>query len=744
MNEIKIDCISNKTIKKIRKRILGKNKTIKQIKHILKINPEKYLTVDELYHVSCKNKYNDIYKLFDRLSYNEERQGKQKYKTILFELNKLKNDVISNIGNKNIQKFIKLFNKSKTNNKKILVDIDVNNYIYKEFNSEYYDFKTNHFCKDYNILNINELSKKYEYFHVDSFDHNPSKRCISFCLDFIGNRNYFLFIKNLYSPYDIKHIDLNHSNEKLISIHDTMNHTMNKQMTNNYNWIDDNSIIYISYNKYYNSCNCYTYNIHTKKRRTIFISTKNKMLGLQSVTSNYYFILYSSTYNSDEIYLLDIKEENLETHKKKVYLISKPIFKDKQFVKYIYIDHINATWYILKQDKQKYMFIKSNDLKTFEVLFEKNENYITVKDVLFINNFFVFFIQKKGGFYIQFYNLCTNKIKYIKNELCVLKDSCNLNILNVLNHQDKIIFYSSSFTNKSTLFELQFDKKNTYSLKQLPNMEQFKNNNYVEKTIYLKNNTIMITQIYRKGLSLKNCKCVLYGYGSYGDSYDANFNINKLLILCDLGYLIVISHISGDGRLGFNQYKNGMLLNKKNTFHDFIYIIDHYLYRYNITSKEKLTIWGRSAGGLLIGAVLNMRPDICKLAIMGVPFISPVLTMSSSKNPLGFESHSEWGNPLKEPYKEYIYSYSPYQNIQNCGNYPNMFIYSNLNDSLVPYKEPYMYYKKLKENVNVFKNNEKDIHLYIDDKFGHNQGSSYSDYSHLFSILFSVIEKYIN
>jgi hypothetical protein len=73
-----------------------------------------------------------------------------------------------------------------------------------------------------------------------------------------------------------------------------------------------------------------------------------------------------------------------------------------------------------------------------------------------------------------------------------------------------------------------------------------------------------------------------------------------------------------------------------------------------------------------------------------------------------------------------------------------MFIYSNLNDSLVPYKEPYMYYKKLKENVNVFKNNEKDIHLYIDDKFGHNQGSSYSDYSHLFSILFSVIEKYIN
>jgi len=309
--------------------------------------------------------------------------------------------------------------------------------------------------------------------------------------------------------------------------------------------------------------------------------------------------------------------------------------------------------------------------------------------------------------------------------------------------KDKIVFYSSSFTTEPVLFELLFDSEQNYMLNQMP-IEIKSKNKYIEKVIYLKNNKIMITQIYRKGIKLKNCKCVLYGYGAYGDSYEAKYNVNKLLYLCDKGFLIVIAHISGDGKMGFEQYRNGILLNKKNTFHDFIYIIEQYLFRYQITTKDKLVIWGRSAGGLLIGTVLNMKPDICKLAIMGVPFISPVITMSSPNNPLGFESHSEWGNPLKKPYRKYIQSYSPFQNLNANGDYPNMFIYSNLNDSLVPYKEPYLYYKKLKENVTVFKDNKKDIHLYIDDKFGHNQGSSYKDDIYLFSLLFSMIEKYIH
>ena len=741
MVQLKYNCLNNKTIKKIKNRLITKNKTIKNVKFVIKNHIEKYLTTEELYSIDYKNKYNDIVNLFETLSYNQERECKINKKN-LFELNKLKNECIDFVGEKNITKFMNIITKH-NKQKKILLDIEMEYYIYKEFNSEYFDYKINHFCKDYYLLNVNELSKKYEYFDVQSFEHSPSKQYISFCVDFIGNRNYNLFIKNLYVPNDIQFVNLNKNNEKLVSIHDTMGNLTNKQSTSNYFWIDDMTIIFITYDKYYNSSKCYIYNIKSKKRRCIFESKNNTMIGLQTVLSGFYFLLYSSTYNSDEVYLIDIHEVNLYTHKKKVNLIKEPILKNKPFVKYDYITHINATWYILKKEKQKYSFIKSHDFKSFEVLFEKKEKFITIKDILFIDNFFIFFVQNKGGFYIQFYNLCNKKIKYIKNDLCFLKDSCNLNVLSFFPSKDKLLFYSSSFTNKNNVFELTFDRFNNFSIHQLVNNESNKFNNYHEKTIYLKNNQIMITQIYRKGLKLNNCKCLLYGYGSYGDSYDANFNVNKLLTLCDRGFLVIIAHVSGDGRLGFNQYENGILMKKKNTFDDFIYIIDNYLFRHNITSKDKLVIWGRSAGGLLIGSVINQRPDICNMAILGVPFISPVLTMSSHKNPLGFESHSEWGNPLKQPYKDYIKSYSPYQNINPCGQYPNIFIYSNLNDSLVPYKQPYLYYKKMKETVNVFKNGEKDIHLYIDDKFGHNQGSSFNDYSYLFSIIFSAIEKHI-
>jgi len=326
--------------------------------------------------------------------------------------------------------------------------------------------------------------------------------------------------------------------------------------------------------------------------------------------------------------------------------------------------------------------------------------------------------------------------------LCDINSSCMLEIINIIQCQDKILFHSSSFINQNKVYELVVDKMNNVIINQISEPKKTKSK-YIEEVIYLKNNKIVITQLYKKGLKLNNCKCLLYGYGSYGDIYDSYYNSNNLLHLCDQGYLVVIAHISGDGRLGFKQYLNGIKLNKKNTFLDFIYVIEEYLFKNNITSKDKLAIWGRSAGGLLIGSVLNMRPDICKLAILGVPFISPLLTMSSPKNPLGFESHSEWGNPLKSPNREYIESYSPYQNIKPCGDYPHMFIYSNLNDSLVPYKEPYMYYKKLMNNVDVYKTNKKDIMLHIEDKFGHNQGSSSSDYLKTISTIFCVLNKYI-
>ena len=230
--------------------------------------------------------------------------------------------------------------------------------------------------------------------------------------------------------------------------------------------------------------------------------------------------------------------------------------------------------------------------------------------------------------------------------------------MNVLPESGKIYFHTSSFIEQNKLFMLEIDKAQNTRLEEQNIWNNswtgvrddgqridWSENRYCEEVVFLKKNTIMLTKIYKKGLALKNAKCILYGYGSYGDHYDATYNTKQILSLCERGFLVIISQISGDGTLGFKQRRNGMLEKKKNSFHDFIYIIENYLFKNKITNRDKLVIWGRSAGGLLIGAVLNMRPDLCKVAIMGVPFVAPLTALSSEKTPLGFESHSEWGDP---------------------------------------------------------------------------------------------------
>ena len=250
---------------------------------------------------------------------------------------------------------------------------------------------------------------------------------------------------------------------------------------------------------------------------------------------------------------------------------------------------------------------------------------------------------------------------------------------------------------------------------------------------------LYFTLMYKKGHSLKQSKCILYGYGAYGDNLDRGY-LPFIFELLDKGFIVAFAHIRGGGEFGFKGYEEGRLLNKKNTFIDFMDIIQ-YLYKH-YTTKELLTIWGRSAGGLLIACVLNLKPDICHLAILGVPFITPILTMKNKHNPLGFESHSEFGNPFIPSNLKYLESYDPLSHISN-GNYPNIFIYTNLNDTIVPYKESLMYYEALKK-IDVFKDNKKELTLFIDPLYGHEQGNSTYQTQESFARIIDVIYKSYN
>ncbi|XP_058005207.1 uncharacterized protein LOC110666611 isoform X2 [Hevea brasiliensis] len=218
---------------------------------------------------------------------------------------------------------------------------------------------------------------------------------------------------------------------------------------------------------------------------------------------------------------------------------------------------------------------------------------------------------------------------------------------------------------------------------------------------------IPLSIVYRKDLVKLDGShpLLLYGYGSYEMSIDPTFKASRLSLL-DRSFIFAIAHVRGGGEMGRQWYENGKLLKKKNTFTDFIACAE-YLIEQKYCSKEKLCIEGRSAGGLLIGSVLNMRPDLFKAAIAGVPFVDVLTTMLDPSIPLTTEEWEEWGDPQKEEFYFYMKSYSPVDNV-NPQNYPHILVTAGLHDPRVMYSEPAKFVAKLRDmktdhNVLLFK-----------------------------------------
>ena len=188
---------------------------------------------------------------------------------------------------------------------------------------------------------------------------------------------------------------------------------------------------------------------------------------------------------------------------------------------------------------------------------------------------------------------------------------------------------------------------------------------------------------------------VLYAYGAYGISQEPRFSAERLSLL-DRGVMFAIAHVRGGSEMGRKWYEEGKLLRKRNSFSDYIACSDFLIER-GITSKSKLCGYGGSAGGLLVGAVMNMRPDLFRSAVAAVPFVDVVTTMLDKEIPLTTSEYDEWGNPLDEAYYEYMLSYSPYDNVRPV-EYPGMLVTAGLNDSQVQYWEPAKWVAKLRRH----------------------------------------------
>ena len=200
--------------------------------------------------------------------------------------------------------------------------------------------------------------------------------------------------------------------------------------------------------------------------------------------------------------------------------------------------------------------------------------------------------------------------------------------------------------------------------------------------------------VYKKGLKRDgSAPALIYSYGSYGVSSDVYFSASYYSLI-DRGFVVAIAQIRGGSDLGEQWYEEGKLLKKKNTFTDFV-ACSQLLIDEKYTSASKLAAMGGSAGGLLMGAVANMRPDLYQTIVAQVPFVDVVSTMLDESLPLTTGEYEEWGNPAEEEYYRYMLSYSPYDNIK-AQNYPNMLVTGGLNDSQVLFHEPAKYVAKLR------------------------------------------------
>jgi len=261
---------------------------------------------------------------------------------------------------------------------------------------------------------------------------------------------------------------------------------------------------------------------------------------------------------------------------------------------------------------------------------------------------------------------------------------------------DQVRFTYTSPVTPPSVYDFDM-KRRTRTLKKLTEVPNYRANHYATERTWAPASgraRVPVSLLYRKPLARNGSRpMLLYAYGSYGASTDPSFNSN-ILSLVDRGFVYAVAHIRGGQEMGRGWYDDGKMLRKKNTFTDFIAAAEH-LVRDGYTASDRLAIRGGSAGGLLMGAVTNMRPDLFRAVVADVPFVDAINTMLDASIPLTTQEWLQWGNPAKEPDYSYMKSYSPYDNVA-AKEYPAILVTAGLNDPRVGYWEPAKWVARLR------------------------------------------------
>ena len=522
------------------------------------------------------------------------------------------------------------------------------------------------------MLNVNELAKDYSFFRASGLSVSPDNKILSYGEDTLSRRIYMIKFKNL---------------ETGEMIEDVIPNTTGRAV-----WANDNKTVFYSvkdaalrsYKIFKHVLGTDAANdeeVYHEKDETFgtFVyktkSDKYIVIGSYQTLSSEYRILDADTPNG-AFKIFQPRERNLEYsiahYKDKFYIRTNMEAKNFRLME----TSINAT------TKENWKEVIGN---RDDVLLEGMDIF---KDYLVLS-------ERKAGITNLRVRPWSGKEHYIE-----FKDEAYLAYTSVNPEFDTDILrmgYTSMTTPNST-FDYNMKTKEMKLLKETEVVGDFDSNNYTSERHFATardGQKIPISLVYRKGTKLDGtAPLLLYAYGSYGNSMDPYFSSVRLSLL-DRGFVYAIAHIRGGEEMGRWWYEDGKLLKKKNTFYDFI-DCGKYLVEKKYSAEDKLFAMGGSAGGLLMGAVVNMEPDMWKGVVAAVPFVDVVSTMLDEDIPLTTGEFDEWGNPKEKEYYDYIKSYSPYDNVE-AKNYPNMLVTTGYHDSQVQYWEPAKWVAKLRE-----------------------------------------------
>lgn len=526
------------------------------------------------------------------------------------------------------------------------------------------------------LFDVNEMAEGYSYYNLRGLNVSPNNKMVSFGVDTLSRRKYTLFIKNLETGKILNEkIPLTTGSSTWANNNKTLFYTRKDEQTLRADKIYRHTLGTKATN------DKLIYNEEDETFGTFVYKTKSEkylVIGCYSTLTTEYRILNADTpYDDFKVFQPRVRglEYSISHYKNDFFILTN---KDKatnfKLMKTSEKNTLQENWVDIIPHREEVLLEGVDIFKDYLVINERNNGLTMLRIMSW---------DEQQDYYLPF-----------DNETYTVETSLNPEF-----KTDILRYNYNSLTTPASVIDFNMETREQKVLKETEVLGgKFDKNNYRSQRLWATatdGTKIPVTMVYRKGIN-KNGKnpLLLYGYGSYGYTIDPYFSSVRLSLL-DRGFIFAIAHIRGGEYLGRNWYENGKLLKKKNTFTDFI-DVSKFLIKEKYTSKEHLYANGGSAGGLLMGAITNMAPELYNGVVAAVPFVDVVTTMLDDNIPLTTGEYDEWGNPNEEKYYNYIKSYSPYDNVE-AKSYPNILVTTGLHDSQVQYWEPAKWVAKLRE-----------------------------------------------